>query len=203
MKITRKQLRKIIIEEAKSTPAYDDDPALSGGQTGLPDSLQKAIIKKSKKKEGYGGVDEAHDEQYDAPEGSSRDKHLDSTTAALKDDDPSNDDAAWAAREREEAKYRKNETVTVTKDQLRELVMSAIEEELSKKTKATLKKKAEKRGFTPGSVYREYEKGLAAWGTSGSRKGMSQHQWAHARVNSATPSKDWAVVKKSKAKKKK
>lgn len=41
--------------------------------------------------------------------------------------------------------------------------MSAIEEELSKKTKATLKKKAEKRGFTPGSVYREYEKGLAAW----------------------------------------
>lgn len=52
MKITRKQLRKIIIEEAKSTPAYDDDPALSGGQTGLPDSLQKAIIKKSKKKKG-------------------------------------------------------------------------------------------------------------------------------------------------------
>ena len=34
-------------------------------------------------------------------------------------------------------------------------------------------------------------------------KGMSQHQWAHARVNSATPSKPWAVVKKSKRKKKK
>ena len=38
---------------------------------------------------------------------------------------------------------------------------------------------------------------------SGSRKGMGQHQWAMARVNSATPSKSWAVVKKSKAKKKK
>ena len=74
---------------------------------------------------------------------------------------------------------------------------------LSAATKATLKKKAEKRGLTPGSVYAEYRKGLAAWATSGSRKGMSQHQWAHARVNSATPSKPWAVVKKSKAKKKK
>ena len=74
---------------------------------------------------------------------------------------------------------------------------------LSAATKATLKKKAEKRGLTPGSVYAEYKRGLAAWATSGSRKGMSQHQWAHARVNSATPSKDWAIVKKSKAKKKK
>ena len=73
---------------------------------------------------------------------------------------------------------------------------------LSDATKATLKKKAEKRGLTPGSVYAEYRKGLAAWATSGSRKGMSQHQWAHARVNSANPSKSWAVVKKSKKKKK-
>ena len=66
------------------------------------------------------------------------------------------------------------------------------------RTKATLKKKAEKRGLTPSSVYAEYRKGLAAWATSGSRKGMSQHQWAHARVNSANPSKSWAVVKKRK-----
>ena len=72
---------------------------------------------------------------------------------------------------------------------------------LSDATKATLKKKAEKRGLTPSSVYAEYRKGLAAWATSGSRKGMSQHQWAHARVNSATPSKPWAVVKKAKKKK--
>jgi hypothetical protein len=74
---------------------------------------------------------------------------------------------------------------------------------LSAATKETLNKKADKRGLTRGSVYAEYRKGLAAWATSGSRKGMSQHQWAHARVNSATPSKPWAVVKKSKAKKKK
>ena len=74
---------------------------------------------------------------------------------------------------------------------------------LSAATKETLNKKADKRGLTRGSVYAEYRKGLAAWATSGSRKGMTQHQWAHARVNSATPSKPWAVVKKSKAKKKK
>ena len=73
---------------------------------------------------------------------------------------------------------------------------------LSDTTKATLKKKAEKRGLTPSSVYAEYRKGLAAWATSGSRKGMSQHQWAHARVNAATPSKPWAVVKKAAKKKK-
>ena len=73
---------------------------------------------------------------------------------------------------------------------------------LSAATKETLKKKAQKRGLTPSSVYAEFRKGLAAWVSSGSRKGMSQHQWAHARVNSATPSKSWAVVKKSKAKKK-
>ena len=74
---------------------------------------------------------------------------------------------------------------------------------LSAATKETLNKKADKRALTRGSVYAEYRKGLAAWATSGSRKGMSQHQWAHARVNSATPSKPWAVVKKKAAGKKK
>ena len=74
---------------------------------------------------------------------------------------------------------------------------------LSAKTKETLKKKAKKRGLTPSSVYAEYRKGLAAYYSSGSRKGMSAHQWAHARVNSANPSKSWAVVKKAKGGKKK
>ena len=109
----------------------------------------------------------------------------------------------------------------ISRRKLRQIIMEALKEEmlnsitdedaaemeegkgLSAKTKATLKKKAEKRGLTPSSVYAEYKKGLAAWASSGSRKGMSQHQWAHARVNSATPSKPWAVVKKAKKKKKK
>ena len=201
MKVTRKQLLQIIREEAKSTIKYNADPALKGDQTKLPDELQKGIIDKKSKKEGYKEMDEsdaAHEPQYDAPQGSKRDKQLDATKADLKSGDPERVERAYKRRERMERQEReKNESF------LRALIEEILEEELSKKTKATLKKKAEERGLTPGSVYKEFEKGLAAWATSGSRKGMSQHQWAHARVNSATPSKDWAVVKKSKAKKKK
>jgi len=69
---------------------------------------------------------------------------------------------------------------------------------LSKAVKKSLDKKADKRCLTRGSVYAEFRKGLAAYLSSGSRKGMSAHQWAHARVNSANPSKSWAVVKKRK-----
>ena len=58
----------------------------------------------------------------------------------------------------------------------------------------SLDKKADKRGLTRGSVYSEFRKGLAAYYTSGSRKGMSAHQWAHARVNSANPSTLWEFL---------
>ena len=75
---------------------------------------------------------------------------------------------------------------------------------LSKKTMATLRKKAKASGYTAGSLAAEYRKGLGAYYTSGSRKGMGSHQWAMARVNSAigkgNPS--WANLKRSKAKKK-
>jgi len=73
---------------------------------------------------------------------------------------------------------------------------------LSAAVKKSLDKKADRRGLTRGSVYAEFRKGLAAYYSSGSRKGMSAHQWAHARVNSANPSKSWAVVKKKKGGKK-
>lgn len=48
----------------------------------------------------------------------------------------------------------------------------------------TLRKKAAKSKFTPSQLKRSYDKGLAAYASSGSRKGMSAHQWAMARVNS-------------------
>jgi len=131
-------------------------------------------------------------------------------------------DSEAAERDKKGYKTRKRsdsmkESLTIP--QLRQLIAEALKEEmlnsitdedaaemeegkgLSAKTKATLKKKANKRGLTPSSVYAEYKKGLAAWASSGSRKGMSQHQWAHARVNSAQPRKKWAVVKKAKKKK--
>jgi len=147
-----------------------------------------------------------HDPSYGAPEGSKRDKQLDDTKADLKSGDPKRVARAYRRRERMEKKERnkvKKESDQMSETALREVIRSVLEEELSKATKVTLRKKAEKRGFTPGSVEAEFKKGLAAFATSGSRKGMSSHQWAHARVNSATPSKPWAVVKKSKAKKKK
>ena len=48
MKITKRQLRRIIREESKgSTKKYDDDSALRGDQDELPDALQKGIIDKT------------------------------------------------------------------------------------------------------------------------------------------------------------
>ena len=153
--------------------------------------------------------DAAHEPQYSAPQGSKRDKQLDATKEDLKSGDPERVQRAYRRRERMERQEReKNESFNMTEKELRNLIREVLtteimQEELSKKTKATLRKKAEERGLTAGSVEAEYKKGLAAWASSGSRKGMTQHQWAMARVNSAQPSKDWAVVKKSKAKKKK
>jgi hypothetical protein len=72
---------------------------------------------------------------------------------------------------------------------------------LSKETEAKIRKVANKKGYTFGSLKQEYIKGLGAYYSSGSRPGMTAHQWAMARVNKATPSKPWANVKKSKSKK--
>jgi uncharacterized protein (UPF0297 family) len=159
--------------------------------------------------------DADHHKNYDAPQGSKRDKQLDQTKADLESGDPERVARAYRRREKMEKAERekpgfkskpRSDSESAKKeslDLLIDLISEVLNEELSAKTKATLRKKAEKRGLTPGSVESEYKKGLAAWASSGSRKGMSQHQWAMARVNSANPSKSWATVKKSKAKKKK
>ena len=48
MRITKRQLRRIIREESTgSTKKYDDDSALVGDQSELPDALQKGIIDKT------------------------------------------------------------------------------------------------------------------------------------------------------------
>jgi hypothetical protein len=200
MEISKIELRLLIQETIKSTVKYNSNPRLKGGQRKLPDNLQKAIIdKKEEKKESHHDIEESdspHLKQYGAPQGSKRDKQLDDTKADLASKDPKRVEMAYRRRERMERQERdKNESI------VRLVVRHVLSEDLSKKTKATLAKKAKERGFTAGSVEKEYKKGLAAWATSGSRKGMSQHQWAMARVNSANPSKSWAVVKKSKAKK--
>ena len=47
MRVTKRQLRRIIREAEGSTKKYDDDSALKGGQSNLPDGLQKSIIDKT------------------------------------------------------------------------------------------------------------------------------------------------------------
>ena len=69
---------------------------------------------------------------------------------------------------------------------------------LSKETLAKIRKVATKKGYSFADLKREYIKGLGAFYSSGSRPGMTAHQWAMARVNSASPSKSWANVKRTK-----
>ena len=157
-----------------------------------------------------------HLKQYGAPEGSKRDKQLDQTKEDLKKAKKLRkqgkagkakelEQRAYNRREKMEKKERQNEAL------LRSLVRAMLIEakkkkpaKMSAKTEKALKKKADSKGYTLGSLKQEYRKGLGAYNSSGSRKGMSAHQWAMARVNSAMEGgKSWAVVKKSKAKKKK
>ena len=56
---------------------------------------------------------------------------------------------------------------------------------LSAATKATLRKKAEKRNnITYGTLAKVYRRGQGAYLTSGSRPGVSMAAWAMGRVNS-------------------
>lgn len=158
-------------------------------------------------------TDASHPGQYGASQGSKRDKQLDQTKQDLdKAKDLKKKGKAGEAQELEQKAYRrrdrmerqereKNESRDILRTYIREVLVSE-DCNLSKKVKKTLKKKAEDKGYTAGSVEKEYCNGLGAYNSSGSRPGMTPQQWAYARVNSATPSKDWAVVKKSKAKKK-
>jgi len=177
------------------------------------------------------GAQKYRAKKYGAPIGSPRAKEMERAAKLYKDgkkDAAFKIRRDMEKKEREDENFKnkprkdtKKESFKLSRSELRKLIMETLEEvmldgnkeyydehdhideELSPATKKTLRKKAEKRGLTPGSVYAEFKKGLAAYASSGSRKGMTPQQWAHARVNSATPSKSWSVVKKSKKKKKK
>ena len=222
MKITKRHLLQMVKEEKEKQLSEKEDQN-KDGKNDFEDvkiaRMQASGMTDEEIRKKYPELfesDTPHLKQYGAPQGSKRDKQLDQTKADLASGDPERVARAYRRRERMEKKERskssfknkprrdtKKEAVRMNEASIRRIVREIIKEALSKKTKATLRKKAEKKGYTAGSVEKEYKKGLAAWASSGSRKGMSQHQWAMARVNSATPSKSWAVVKKSKAKKKK
>ena len=87
------------------------------------------------------------------------------------------------------------------------LIAEAKSKSLSKKTRDTLKKKADKANMPLGALTGVYRKGLAAWLT-GHRPGTSQHQWAMARVNSfisggktrSVDKAEWKKVQKHRSK---
>ncbi len=133
--------------------------------------------------------------QYKAPEGSSRDKKLDKAKDLLKSGDK---EAAYRLRDEMEKAEREKKGFKNTPRKDSKVDESKSSKSLSKETLAKIRKVATKKGYSFADLKREYIKGLGAFYSSGSRPGMTAHQWAMARVNSAAPSKSWANVKKVK-----
>ena len=138
---------------------------------------------------------ESHPSEYKAPKGSARDKKLNKAQELLKGSE-ADKKKAYKLRDEMEEKEREK-----TNESLINEAKKSKKKTLSKETEAKIRKVANKKGYTFGSLKAEYIKGLGAFYSSGSRPGMTAHQWAMARVNKATPSKSWANVKKSKSKK--
>lgn len=134
--------------------------------------------------------------QYKAPEGSARDKKLDAAKSLLK---KGKKEEAYALRDKMEAQVRKDPDWhnTPREDSKVNEAKKNTGKNLSKETLAKIRKVALKKGYSFASLKQEYIKGLGAYYSSGSRPGMTAHQWAMARVNAASPSKSWANVKKA------
>lgn len=136
----------------------------------------------------------ANPKNYKAPEGSARDKKLDKAKELIKS---GNKGEAYRLRdEMEKAEREKSDFKNTPRKDSK--VNEAKSSNLSKETLAKIRKVATKKGYSFADLKREYIKGLGAFYSSGSRPGMTSHQWAMARVNSAGPSKSWANVKKVK-----
>lgn len=136
----------------------------------------------------------ANPRQYKAPEGSARDKKLDRAKELLKS---GNKEEAYRLRDEME-KAERNKSGWKNTPRRDSKVNEAKSHNLSKETLAKIRAVATKKGYSFADLKREYIKGLGAYYSSGSRPGMTAHQWAMARVNAASPSKSWAKVKKLK-----
>jgi hypothetical protein len=165
-----------------------------------------------------------HKPGYKAPEGSTRDRQLDAAKAAYKRGDTA---TSIKIRDRMEDKARKSPGFKPTKskytDESRQpaeyppvmseydmeyedmsLEEQMLSEKIGAKTRVALKNKAENSNAPLGALITVYEKGLGAFYSSGSRPGMTSHQWAMARVNSflkggkarQVDSAQWERVKK-------
>ena len=137
----------------------------------------------------------SHPRNYKAPEGSSRDKKLDRAQELLKS---GNKEEAYRLRDEMEKAEREKKGFKNTPRRDSKVNEAKGSRNLSKETLAKIRKVATKKGYSFADLKREYVKGLGSFYSSGSRPGMTAHQWAMARVNSASPSKPWANVKKVK-----
>ncbi len=169
-----------------------------------------------------------HEPGYKAPEGSSRDRQLDAAKAAYRRGDTA---TSIRIRDRMEDKARNSPGYKTRKSKYTDEtsqpadyppVMSEVlpeygdmsleeqmlSEKLGAQTREALKNKAEKSNAPLGALITVYKKGLGAFYSSGSRPGMTSHQWAMARVNSflkggkarQVDSAQWERVKKHRKK---
>lgn len=141
-----------------------------------------------------------HESGYKAPEGSSRDRKLDAAKAAYKRGDLSaaikiRDEMEKSARNKSGYKSRKSKYTeesaqpadyppVMSEDDFHMLEEDELLEGLNDKTRTALKNKAKNSNAPLGALTTVYRKGLGAFYSSGSRPGMSSHQWAMGRVNS-------------------
>jgi hypothetical protein len=137
----------------------------------------------------------SHPTQYKAPEGSSRDKKLDKAKKLLVSGKKKE---AYRLRDSMEKKEREKPDWKNTPRKDSKVNEAKKKETLSKETQDKIRKVAQKKGYSYSDLVQEYKKGLGAYYSSGSRPGMTAHQWAMARVNAASPSKSWANVKSTK-----
>lgn len=133
----------------------------------------------------------ANPKQYKAPKGSVRDKKLDKAKELLK---AGREEEAYQLRDEMEKKVRNKPNWKNTPRQDSKVNEAKKGQTLSKETLAKIRKVAQKKGYSYSDLVSEYKKGLGAYYSSGSRPGMTSHQWAMARVNAASPSKSWAKV---------
>ena len=115
--------------------------------------------------------------RYSAPKGSKRAKLIGRAQKLYKS---GNKKAAFKLREKMEEKERAKKSFKNKKSKYSKKRSAKGKKSLSK----TLSEKAKGSKFTAAQLRKSYNKGLAAYGSSGSRKGMTAHQWAMARVNS-------------------
>jgi len=161
---------------------------------GVPGSMTQDILMPEGKKT-------SHEPGYKAPEGSARDRKLDAAKAAYKRGDVQasiriRDEMEKQAREKPGYKTRKSKYTDESKqpadyppvmselDEMESYDEDDMCEGLSSKTREALKKKAKSANAPLGALATVYRKGLGAFYSSGSRPGMTSHQWAMARVNS-------------------